>query len=870
MREPHPVAEPAPVSALTDALDPARAEVALGDDPRASGLVEISQIWSDTLLSVRHFARDGDPVTVSDHPPRRRAILSGVVILLWVVGAAVLGIRHLTLSPAPELTAEDEALIEAWTAEREAAATPGDAEAEQAPAPTADPLADRVDAFRADEERRLERARRDMERGRTERRLLQAPPFALYAQPGWESFVADELLPAVREPVLRDTWRRVLSAMPGPPEEPTDPRVARIAEDLEPGTLVRVEPDGAPWMIVHGLDPDHVTVAREDARQEIAPRAPVWLVAPTPEDVTRRTELAHAVGDVLFADALARRSVRGICSSVDALLALPSNSPRHALHARAAACALDRGELEVAADELALADGPLDPTADPEAATVLLRSRARLARAHLDAAIAAGDADARRAARAETRDALHGLRAHVLTDLRSPSELRGVARELARVHEDEIHHAQEDLAASAGALGLLILLLLPVALVIDERRARRAGGDFTAPGVVLPSEPYPLVTREGGVPTVHVPDDVDAWVIDADDVRRPVSGAVRLGDGGRLVAAMGDTTFVVRDVRSPRGVPGDGARIDWGYAGVLAALLMLSAAFTVVLSTADAPPTLTIDEPDSGVTTIAMVQPEPETPAVKKPQPTPDAGEGARAPGPEGQVGRERAKLRKARGSRRAISKAERDKQIARKSGIYEALDRLSDDGIFGHDGLDDRIATATAGIDGRTVADQRGWGAALRGDGSGGGCMREDCGPEHLRGLGIDGVGDDRRGDGRRPGELGKRTEGTPKSGMLDPIVMGSIDKATVARIVAMHLPRIRACYERELQKQPQLAGKLSVKFVIAKDGSVATATSRHDTLGSAVVAECVHTRFRQMRFPKPRGGGIVTVSYPLVFDAR
>ncbi len=79
-----------------------------------------------------------------------------------------------------------------------------------------------------------------------------------------------------------------------------------------------------------------------------------------------------------------------------------------------------------------------------------------------------------------------------------------------------------------------------------------------------------------------------------------------------------------------------------------------------------------------------------------------------------------------------------------------------------------------------------------------------------------------------------------------------------------------IRLCYERQLGRRPNLRGKLSVKFVIAKDGSVSSATSRNDTLKDDAVSSCVHERFRRMRFPEPRGGGIVVVSYPLVFDAR
>ena len=147
---------------------------------------------------------------------------------------------------------------------------------------------------------------------------------------------------------------------------------------------------------------------------------------------------------------------------------------------------------------------------------------------------------------------------------------------------------------------------------------------------------------------------------------------------------------------------------------------------------------------------------------------------------------------------------------------------------------------------------------------------MSEDCGPVSLSGLGIRGVREGRLGDGRRPGDLGSRGNTSPIVGAKDPIVLGSIDKATVARIVAQHLPAIRYCYESQLGRDPGLRGKVSVKFVIAKDGSVATSSSRADTLKDSAVTDCVHERFRRMRFPEPRGGGIVSVSYPLVFDAR
>ena len=59
-------------------------------------------------------------------------------------------------------------------------------------------------------------------------------------------------------------------------------------------------------------------------------------------------------------------------------------------------------------------------------------------------------------------------------------------------------------------------------------------------------------------------------------------------------------------------------------------------------------------------------------------------------------------------------------------------------------------------------------------------------------------------------------------------------------------------------------------VKFVISKDGSVATATTKSTTLRNPIVEKCINARFMRMRFPAPKGGGIVIVSYPFVFNSQ
>ncbi len=104
----------------------------------------------------------------------------------------------------------------------------------------------------------------------------------------------------------------------------------------------------------------------------------------------------------------------------------------------------------------------------------------------------------------------------------------------------------------------------------------------------------------------------------------------------------------------------------------------------------------------------------------------------------------------------------------------------------------------------------------------------------------------------------------------MGDPIILGALDKSIIDRIVKQHLPQIRYCYQKELNKNPKLFGKIVVKFVISKEGEVSSASTKSSTMNNPIVEKCINSRFMRMRFPKPKGGGIVIVSYPFVFNAQ
>ena len=100
------------------------------------------------------------------------------------------------------------------------------------------------------------------------------------------------------------------------------------------------------------------------------------------------------------------------------------------------------------------------------------------------------------------------------------------------------------------------------------------------------------------------------------------------------------------------------------------------------------------------------------------------------------------------------------------------------------------------------------------------------------------------------------------------DPIILGALDRSLIDEVIRRHGNQIAYCYQRELTKYPSLAGRITTKFVIAKDGSVSSSQIKTSTMGNETVESCVNGRFMRMQFPRPVGGGIVIVSYPFAFS--
>lgn len=98
---------------------------------------------------------------------------------------------------------------------------------------------------------------------------------------------------------------------------------------------------------------------------------------------------------------------------------------------------------------------------------------------------------------------------------------------------------------------------------------------------------------------------------------------------------------------------------------------------------------------------------------------------------------------------------------------------------------------------------------------------------------------------------------------------VVGGLDREVIAAYIRSKLGEILYCYERQLSAQPDLYGKVGVKFTIGASGAVETQRIGETTLRSATVEGCILQRVSKWKFPVPEGGTKVMVTYPFLFKS-
>lgn len=96
---------------------------------------------------------------------------------------------------------------------------------------------------------------------------------------------------------------------------------------------------------------------------------------------------------------------------------------------------------------------------------------------------------------------------------------------------------------------------------------------------------------------------------------------------------------------------------------------------------------------------------------------------------------------------------------------------------------------------------------------------------------------------------------------------VSGRLSPESIQSGVAAREGLLRLCYVEALERDPKLAGRVAVRFVIGNDGVVAQAGNGGSVLPDPAAVRCFVETFKGLTFPRPQSG-IVTVVYPYILS--
>ncbi|MFB1484640.1 TonB family protein [Corallococcus sp. RDP092CA] len=344
-----------------------------------------------------------------------------------------------------------------------------------------------------------------------------------------------------------------------------------------------------------------------------------------------------------------------------------------------------------------------------------------------------------------------------------------------------------------------------------------------------------------------------------------------LGLHDRAEVSLGTLAFVMRYVKpSPAILATSLADRDFGFFKIAAICILAAAAFVTAMLLTPHTELRSADDVFESQQRVAKFLIAPEKKVEAKKLQLSGVEEGAKAKDEEGKFGKQEAKQEEAAPSKPGTpvvdrSKKEKDRQVVGKVGLLGALKGMKGGAsdVFGPGGIGTGINNSLGGLKGgAAMGDAHGVGGlGSRGTGNGGGGTALGIG-----GLGTQGNG---RGTGGSGGiDLGGRGKSVTKVIPGKTTVIGGLDKDVIAKVIRRHQNEIKYCYESELNKNPSLAGKVAVAFTIDPAGAVADASVSESTLGSSPAEQCMLSRIRRWKFPEPKGGGVVNVTYPWLFS--
>ena len=194
--------------------------------------------------------------------------------------------------------------------------------------------------------------------------------------------------------------------------------------------------------------------------------------------------------------------------------------------------------------------------------------------------------------------------------------------------------------------------------------------------------------------------------------------------------------------------------------------------------------------------------------------------------------------------------------------------------GILGGGGVRDKLDTGASGPGGLVgLANQYSGGAGTEDsyEGKGLGTRTKELSSgkgtaiQGISGIKTGGKGLGAAGTGR--GGLGNRGRMSIEFSSEDMDVTGSIDREAILRVIRRNQNKFQRCYQLSLNRQADLQGNLTMKWMILANGKTRNARAVESGMDSRTLKSCVAGVLESLTFPEPPAGQIPDVRFTFRF---